>query len=946
MAQSRRGALGRSAVIALLASATVIGAGSIPAHAAVSQVSGGAFGYRTLVGLFGGPKSARGPAGTTGCSGTSTSGCSPEVTLPSAGGSLSVTDADGARAVYGPAVLFESKSMTVSTEGSTGPSGTSTSSALVEFNPDHEQQVDPFNADSARSTCSAAETGQTASTVLTNASLVLRTDPDTQEPVETIGLPTNPAPNTEYSGTIDHVGDRFRVVLNEQFRSPDAIVVNAFHMYLLGDIAVGELIIGQSRCGVTATSTNLAPVANDDSFSVLGNSTLTVPALGLLANDTDPEGRPLAARTLHPVAITSAGTPCPGGGQPCVDWFPSDPDNGTLALRADGSFTYTPKPGFLGTESFGYIATDPRGGSDTGTVTINVTDPLAVDDFYRKPDAGPLLVQAPGVLRNDVDMEGGVLTAGSASDPPHGVVFLDPDGSFKYIADALYQGLDTFTYTVRDAEGGTDTGLVTITVGASNAAPVAVDDNYVTDEDTALTVAAPGLLGNDSDANGDPLTAGSASDPANGTVTVGTDGAFTYTPDPNFAGTDTFTYAVRDGWSGTDTGLVTIAVSARYDPPAAADDAYLTQQNVALTVPAPGVLGNDAGDALTAGSASDPANGTVAMGADGSFTYTPDANFTGTDPFTYVLSDGAGGSDTGTVIITVPERFGRAFGYHADNISLFGGAQPDAGPTPALVLPPGGTATNPTGLVRYGPATLFSSDQIQVDASETTSGGGSATTSANLLNVNSAATQGSSGSEIFGYPPDPPNPHTSVASTCAASPAGVTRTTTITNGILQTDSGWDDGDLFFPEPASEAGGLAEHAATNVTIPADPAANTEHTGHIHLSASSTDDWSTTFNEQLITPDGISVVNAVHEHFLGPILLGELTIGHAECVVRDASKVVRAVADFDGDGDTDRSVFRNGAWYAEGQTTAYLGQTGDIAVPGDYDGDRDADHAVYR
>jgi hypothetical protein len=205
-------------------------------------VTGSAFGYYASVGLFGGPAGVNGPA--------------PTVVLAPEGSTEPVveTDPDGATAQYGPATIVQTTAMTVSTQGTTGPDGSVTSSASVEFNANQEEQVDPFNADNLTSTCSASEAGFTGAATLNNASLVLSTDPDTQEPVDTIDLPANPEPNTTFEGTIDHVGDRFRVVLNEQIEEGGTITVNAMHLYLLGNIAVGDAVIGQAVCGVNATA--------------------------------------------------------------------------------------------------------------------------------------------------------------------------------------------------------------------------------------------------------------------------------------------------------------------------------------------------------------------------------------------------------------------------------------------------------------------------------------------------------------------------------------------------------------------------------------------------------------------------------------------------------------------------------------------------------------------
>jgi large repetitive protein len=171
------------------------------------------------------------------------------------------------------------------------------------------------------------------------------------------------------------------------------------------------------------------------------------------------------------------------------------------------------------------------------------------------------------------------------------------------------------------------------------------------------------VLANDTDADGDALTAGMPTEPANGTLVLNADGSFTYTPDAGFNGNDTFTYMAHDPDGGMDTATVTVTVAAAppppppdNTPPVAVDDAYATDFETALNVAAPGVLANDTdadGDALTAGMPTEPANGTLVLNADGSFTYTPDAGFSGNDTFTYMAHDPDGGMDTATVTITV-----------------------------------------------------------------------------------------------------------------------------------------------------------------------------------------------------------------------------------------------------------------------------------------------------
>ena len=195
-----------------------------------------------------------------------------------------------------------------------------------------------------------------------------------------------------------------------------------------------------------------------------------------------------------------------------------------------------------------------------------------------------------------------------------------------------------------------------------NAAPVGAADAYGTEEDTPLTVEAPGVLTNDTDADGDDLTATGVTQPANGEVSLAADGSFSYTPDAGFSGTDTFTYQADDGTARSAATTVTLTVEEDAGPvntaPVAGNDAYATVEDEPLLLPAPGVLANDTdadGDVLTATGVSQPLNGTVTLAADGSFSYAPDAGFSGKDVFTYRADDGEETSVPATVTITVAD---------------------------------------------------------------------------------------------------------------------------------------------------------------------------------------------------------------------------------------------------------------------------------------------------
>ena len=190
-----------------------------------------------------------------------------------------------------------------------------------------------------------------------------------------------------------------------------------------------------------------------------------------------------------------------------------------------------------------------------------------------------------------------------------------------------------------------------------NSTPVAIGDNYVTDEETTLNVAAPGVLANDRDADGGALTATLLFSPTRAaSFAFNADGSFSYTPVVNFNGTDSFTYEIPDGASGkSNSATVTITVNPVNDPLTAAGENYGVDEGDTLNVAAPGVLANDFdidGDVLTAILVSAPATAaSFTLNGDGSFSYTPAANFNYADSFTYRASDGQFQSNTVTVTI-------------------------------------------------------------------------------------------------------------------------------------------------------------------------------------------------------------------------------------------------------------------------------------------------------
>ena len=313
-------------VLVLLACAVAF----VPPPSATAQagvVSGGAFGHFTKVSLFGGPSVPVGPL--------------PDVRLPPTGSEQPITGFEAAgSAVYGPAHIFSgvwpadvapappSGPITVSTRGTPGARASVTSSVDITLrNPPNPKSpggwgpLPPTQGDELHSTCTANESGVTGSVRFVNAVMSKSTDPG-GEPRDEEKIPDNPPPNFTRTGVLSNVGDRYRIVYNEQFIEPDgmSITVNAVHIYLLGDIAIGESIIGQVRCSVrgaafpntpptvaqppgTAPTTTAAPVATT---TTLPTASTTLPP----ASTTQPTlvTEPVAADDSSALPLIVAGT--------------------------------------------------------------------------------------------------------------------------------------------------------------------------------------------------------------------------------------------------------------------------------------------------------------------------------------------------------------------------------------------------------------------------------------------------------------------------------------------------------------------------------------------------------------------------------------------------------------------------------------------------------------
>jgi VCBS repeat-containing protein len=300
------------------------------------------------------------------------------------------------------------------------------------------------------------------------------------------------------------------------------------------------------------------------------------------------------------------------------------------------------------------------GGISHLVATAAAGAPVAADDpGYTVAEGDSLIVAAPGVLGNDT---GASLTASLVSDVSGGTLTLNPDGSFTYTPDADFNGTDIFTYIANDGALDSNVATATITVTGVNSTPVAMPDAYDAPEGGTLFVAAPGVLENDVDPDGDPLTATAVGTPPPGLLILIGDGSFDYAPAGLAGDIEQFDYEACDPSASCSTATVTITVVPPVPniPPTAVDDYAATVKNSAgitinLTDNDTDVDGtiNPATVVITTGGTTQR-RGTVVNNLDGTVTYTPKRGFRGTDVFQYEVNDDVGAtSNVATVRVNV-----------------------------------------------------------------------------------------------------------------------------------------------------------------------------------------------------------------------------------------------------------------------------------------------------
>ncbi|NIY77713.1 tandem-95 repeat protein [Thalassospira sp. HF15] len=417
-------------------------------------------------------------------------------------------------------------------------------------------------------------------------------------------------------------------------------------------VSDGRVPVGASAV-VTIEGRNDAPAAVAD-LAIVTEDVTTDPLTGnVLENDTDVDGDTLQVVSVNGQAELT--------GQQIIGTY------GSLLLNSDGSYEYqldnaisavqALAAGQVVVESFAYSISDGHGGTSQSTLDITVQGtndaPVVGDvDFGSIDEDTSRIITAQELMANSSDIDGDSLNIASVSvNPQFGTITDNGDGSWTFVPSANFHGDNVeLSFVVSDGELE-DGGIATIDILSVNDAPIAENDGFVVEVDSTGTF---NLLSNDSDIDGDPLTVTPSSYvTAQGVaIAVNSDGSFSYSAPEGFSGTDSFTYEISDGQGGMSTAVASIEVDHRpdvYGGRIVLPEAQTVEHRL---------HGIDVdGDALTFELVDGPANGTVTVNADGSYSFTANDGYVGEDSFSYRVTDEHGLSREGVMSVQVgPDR--------------------------------------------------------------------------------------------------------------------------------------------------------------------------------------------------------------------------------------------------------------------------------------------------
>ncbi len=429
-------------------------------------------------------------------------------------------------------------------------------------------------------------------------------------------------------GQVSISGDRVRFSPQADFFGVDQFTY---------EIEDGRGSLSQAIVSIAVTAVNDLPVAVDDSFSLDEDGVLSTPVSALLANDSDVEGG-LVVIGVNATAST----------------------RGTVAL-VDSTVVFSPEANFHGLASYDYVLRDASNAQVSATVSVEVNSvndlPMTQVDVYTTNEDTAVDIPHTGILSNDVDVDGDVLTVIAVENVQNGSAQMTGSGSILFTPAPDYAGLASFDYLVSDGVAAPVAGRVEISVSPVNDPPDVVADNFSVDEDVVLNIDVASLLINDSDVEDDTLT---VVEVVNHALTRGSaslvSGVVTFESELNFNGETSFGYFAEDSEGGRSLGTVNVTINPVNDDPVLSPDSFETTEDTSIDILFASLLSNDTdveGDVLSVTGVSNPVNGTLDIIDDNTVRFTPAENYFGLAGFDYIVSDGLGGSFTGQVEVMV-----------------------------------------------------------------------------------------------------------------------------------------------------------------------------------------------------------------------------------------------------------------------------------------------------
>ncbi len=410
-----------------------------------------------------------------------------------------------------------------------------------------------------------------------------------------------------------------------------------------GDVSLDVVVVDEdgavdtTTAGITALEVNDPPIAGTTSYTIDEDEVITISAEQLLANSSDIEGE---------VALDS------------VSYSGSE---GIFTDNGDGTFSFAPNQNFNGEVNLDVVVVDEDGATASTTANIDVLPindaPVSGDLAYSVDEDNSITLSQEQLLAQATDVEGDALTASNLVVDGDATVTANDDGSFTITPDANFNGDIDITFDIND---GSDTIVATadLTVNPVNDLPQPEDQAFTIGEDGVLTFTDQDLLDGATDIDGDDLSVeGVTYTGADGVLTDNGDGTYSFAPNENFNGGVNFTFDVSDG-TDTVTANIDVSVTPENDPPVAGSTSYTVHEDNSITISDEQLLANSSdieGDVSISSVSYSGNDGVLEINGDGTYTFSPNENFTGDVSLDVVVVDEDGAVDTTTAGIAVLE---------------------------------------------------------------------------------------------------------------------------------------------------------------------------------------------------------------------------------------------------------------------------------------------------